>query len=337
MPLRPDELERHLRSKLAPVYLIAGEEPLFVQEALDAVRAAARASGCTEREVLDVESGFDWNRLLDAAGNLSLFGDRRLIELRMPTGKPGAPGAKAIAAFCESAPTDVVLLVSCGALDAAQRKSAWVGALERAGVFVYGWSLSVEKLPGWVAQRLRRRGLSAPEEAVALLAERAEGNLLAGAQEIEKLHLLYGGGALSFEQVAEAVSDSARYTPYDLADAALDGNVARAVRIVRGLRQEGAEPTLVLWALARDLRVLADIAGHRAVDEVWRAHKVWKTRQGRLQQVARRGSGAAWAALLGRAARVDRVIKGLEPGRAWDELLQLATAAARRGLQEKRT
>jgi DNA polymerase-3 subunit delta len=329
MQIRPDQLDRHLAKQLAPVYLIGGEEPLFVQESLDAVRAAARAAGCTERVVLEVESGFDWGRLGDVAVNLSLFGDRRLIELRLPTGKPGVPGAKAISAYCDSPSPDAVLLISAGSLDASQRKSAWVAAVERAGVFVYGWPLPLQQLPGWVERRLRHTGLAAPADAVALLAERSEGNLLAAAQEIEKLRLLFGEGSLTFDQVAAAVADSARYTIYDLAEAALEGQVGRSTRILRGLREEGVDPTLVLWSLARDLRVLAELAAGAPAGEVFARERVFKQRQVKLQRAARAAPAAAWQTLLVRAARADRVIKGIAAGRPWDELIQLAVSFAK--------
>jgi DNA polymerase-3 subunit delta len=330
MPLRPEELERELKRRLAPVYLIAGEEPLFVQEALDAVRAAAKAEGYTEREVLDADSGFDWGRLGEAAGNLSLFGERRLIELRLPTGKPGATGAKAITAYCQRPPQDVILLIACNELDSAQRRSGWAGAAEKAGAFMYAWPLPLPQLPNWISARLRRSRLSAPPQAVALLAERAEGNLLAAGQEIEKLRLLYGERELSLEEVATAVGNSARYTVYDLAEAATEGALARCVRVLRGLKEEGGEPVLVLWALSRELRALALLAAQQPPAEVFREAKIFsKPQQARLQSLARRIPAATWQALLAKAARTDRVNKGIERGRPWDELLHLATSIAR--------
>ena len=329
MPIRPDELERHLARQLAPVYLIGGEEPLFVRESEDAVRAAARAAGCNERVVLEVEAGFDWNRLSDAAANLSLFGDRRLIELRLPTGKPGTAGAKAISNYCAAPGADAVLLITTGSLDASQRKSAWASAVERAGVFVYGWPLPLAQLPQWIEARLRRAGLTAPREAVALLAERSEGNLLAAVQEIDKLRLLFGEGTLTLEQVRAAVADSARYTIYDLAEAALAGQLGRSVRVLRGLREEGVEPTLVLWALTRDLRVVTGIAERIPPHELFSRERIYgKAQQAALQRAAQLAPVRAWRQLLLQAERVDRVLKGVAAGRPWDELLQLTAAFA---------
>lgn len=327
--LRPEELPRTLERGIGPIYLIAGEEPLFVQEAVDAVRQAARAQGYTEREVLDAESGFEWGRLAEAAANLSLFGERRLIELRMPSGKPGQAGAKALAEYCQQAPQDVCVLISCGALDGKQRKSSWVSAIERAGGFCYAWPLPLEKLPGWVRERLRRHGLEPEPEAAALLAERGEGNLLAAAQEVEKLALLFQPGPLTAEQVAGAVADSARYSVFDLSDAVLEGKLARAVRIVQGLREEGVEPILVLWALTKELRALAELAARRPPELVFRQHKVFKQRQARLMQAQRRAPAAVWERLLLRAAEADRTVKGLGEGRPWDEVLRLTTAFAK--------
>mgnify|MGYP001190337027 CR=1 FL=1 len=329
--LRPDELIRRLDQGLAPVYLVAGDEPLFVQETLDAVRAAARKQGFTEREVLEAESGFDWNKLAEAAGNLSLFGDRRLIELRLPSGKPGQAGSKAIAAYCKAPPPDVVLLISCNALDAKQRRASWVTAAERAGQACYAWPLRLNELPGWVANRLRRQGLQVAPEGAALLAARAEGNLLAAAQEVDKLALLYPNARLSLEQVEAAVADSARYSVYDLADAALDGSVPRALRILRGLREEGVEAVPVVWVLASQLRVLAELAAKRPPQTVFRDHNVFKMRQQRLMQAARRAPAQAWESLLSLAAVADREAKGVGEGRPWDTLARLAAGFAGAG------
>lgn len=328
--LRPDELERHLGKRLAPVYLIGGEEPLFLQEAEDAVRAAGRAAGHAERVVLEADPSFDWNRLADAAANLSLFGDRRLIELRLPTGRPGTAGAKAISAYCEAPSPDALLLITTGALDASQRRSAWVSAIDKAGVFVYGWSLPFAQLPQWLESRLRRHGLSAAADVLELLAARSEGNLLAAAQEIDKLRLLFEGGNLTREQVAAVVADSARYTVFDLAEATLQGQIGRTVRILRGLREEGIEPVLALWALARDIRVATGLAERLPANELFSREKIYgKAQQAALQRVARLAPVTTWRTLLLRAARVDKVIKGLAAGRPWDELIQLGTSLAR--------
>jgi len=340
-----DQLPGRLRQRLDPVYLIAGEEPLLVEEALGELRARLRAAGYGEREVLAVEPGFDWARLSAAADNLSLFAERRVLELRLPQGKPGQDGTRALQAMAKAPPADTVLVVICGRLDARQRSAAWVKAIASAGVMAYAWPVRAEALPRWVAERLRRHGLSVEPEAAALLAERGEGNLLALAQEIDKLALLLDGGRVDAATVRAAVGDSARFAVFDLPEAALAGGVARSARICRGLREEGEEPVLVLWALARELRVLAELqetvhAGGRP-DAVFGRHRTWRNRQGALWQLARRAPAGAWPRLVGRAAAVDRVLKGAAPGRPWDELLQLtgemARLAAAAGSDGKRT
>ncbi|MDE2088777.1 MAG: DNA polymerase III subunit delta [Gammaproteobacteria bacterium] len=333
MKLKPEQIEAHLAGELAPVYLVGGDEPLQVQEAADAVRARARALGYLDREVMTVEPGFDWGVLRAAAGNLSLFAQRRLIELRLPAGKPGAPGEKALAAYAESPAPDTLLLLITGKLDAAARASAWLRAVDRAGVVVLAWPLDGRALPVWIERRMRSAGLQPARAAVALLAERVEGNLLAAAQEIDKLALLQGGkGALDAEAVAAAVADSARFDVYGLADSALEGNAARGVRMLAGLRAEGVEPVLVAWALAREVRALAAMAhavSHGAsVDQALAQQRVWDSRKAVVRRALQRHGVGVWRALLRRCAHLDRVVKGIAPGRAWDELLQLSLAIA---------
>lgn len=332
--IRFDELPDRIDRGLAPIYLIAGEEPLLIEEALDRLRHQARQAGFDEREVLHVDQGFDWQRLAAATDNLSLFTDRRLIELRLPGGKPGRDGSAALKARAAAPDSGHILIVITGRLETAQRQSAWAKAIAGAGVMSYAWPLRRNELSGWARRRASERGIQLDTETAALMAERNEGNLLALAQEIEKLALLADGGPISSDMARDAVSDSARFAVFDLPEAMLAGDPVRTLRIVRRLRTEGEEPVLVLWGVARDIRVLADlqasmVAGERAA-AVMARHRIWKNRQGRLQAIARGTPAGVWARLLSRAARVDRVIKGASPGRPWDELLELSTVAARR-------
>ncbi len=331
--LRFDDLPRAVAKGLAPVYLIGGEEPLLIEEALDALRASARAAGYSERDVLHADASFDWNRLAAASDNLSLFSDRRLLELRLPGGKPGRDGAAVLKAQAEASPEDTLLVVITGRLEAAQRKSAWVQAFAKAGVMSYAWPLRRGQLPTWIAARGRERGLQIAPDVAELLIDHNEGNLLALAQEIDKLVLLTEGNVVDRQAAQAAVTDSARFAVFDLPDAVLAGEVARSLRITERLRAEGEQPVLVLWGLARELRVLADLQQTAAVggplQAVMQRHRVWKQRQNRLEQLARQSRRGSWPRLLNQAARVDRIIKGAEPGRPWDELVVLTSKAAR--------
>lgn len=325
MRLRPEQLTEHLLKGLLPVYVIAGEEPLQAMEAADALRAEARRRGYTEREVMTVEPGFDWGALQAASDALSLFAERRILELRMPGGKPGTQGAKVLQAYAERPAEDTILIVQSGKLDRGAASAKWLKALEGAGAFIQVWPLSPRETQTWIERRMRQRGLQPTPEAVKLLTERVEGNLLAAAQEIDKLSLLHGQGTLDQEAVASAAADSARYNVYDLADAALAGDAVRASRVLHGLRSEGVEPVLVLWALTREVRTLVGAA--RALDRGESAQKalraVWEKRKPLVRAALERQGPMAWEGLLQGCAHIDRVIKGQAAGNTWDELLQL--------------
>ena len=325
MRLRPEQLAAHLRKTLAPLYLVYGEEMLLAREAADAIRATARERGHAERECLTVESGFDWNTLRQLAASPSLFASRRLLELRMGDAKPGDAGARALSEYAVRPAGDAVLLITAGKLDWTTQKSRWFAALDEVGVTVPAPPVEARQLPAWIERRLRERGLNPEADAVALLSERVEGNLLAAAQEVEKLALLAGDGPLTTEVVLAAVGDSARYSIYDFVDAGLLGQPERVARILSGLRGEGVEPVLVNWALHREVRVLAALAfarGQRqSMEPVFAAHKVWDKRKPPLLQALRRLSPSDCRRLLDACARTDRLIKGVETGSPWDFLL----------------
>jgi len=334
MQLRPEQLEARLGKQLDPVYFISGDEPLRVLEAADAVRGAAQAQGYSEREVMTVQAGFDWEALASSADNLSLFAERRVIDLRLPTGKPGDAGARALRTWTERLPEDTLLLVTSGKLEPAARKSKWLQALDAAGVVVQVWPLKPQEFHAWVQVRMRRRGLEPTPEAAALLAERVEGNLLACVQEIDKLYLLQGGGPVTAENVLALVADNARYNVYGLVDAALAGQVARSVRMLHGLDAEGTPAPVVLWALSREIRQLATmaamVAGGRAVRSVLDQYRVWDNRKPVLEAALKRLPAARCNRLLRKCAFTDRVCKGQAAGNAWGELLQLTLQLAGR-------
>ncbi|MEE4379762.1 MAG: DNA polymerase III subunit delta [Candidatus Competibacteraceae bacterium] len=337
MRLRAEQLAAHFAKPLASIYVVFGDEPLLVQESTDAIRQAARVQGYTERVSLTVETGFDWNTLEQSAANQSLFADRRLLELRLGAVKPGDAGGKALYRYAQRPPADVVLLVSCAKLDAAAQKSRWFTALDNAGITIPLWPVNKQQLPRWIEQRLVARGLHPDQEAAGLLAERVEGNLLAAVQEIEKLHLLLGPGTVTTQQVLAAVSDSARYTVYELVDAALAGQPGRMVRILHGLRDEGVDIVLVAWALHREIELLNRLAfaatRGQALEAALSENKVWESRKPLLRSALRRLPLQTCRQLLNACAQLDRVVKGAEPGEPWDIALQVGMQLAGRALQ----
>lgn len=342
MPLPPQQLPQRLTRELAPVYLIAGSEPLQLNEAADAVRSAARKRGFNEREVLETGPDFEWGSLAGAMGSLSLFAERRLIELRVGTPKSGTKGdgvgregADAIRRCCEQPSDDVLLLILAPNLDWKGLKAKWVQRIEQIGVVVQVRELQGRQLSQWLAERLRRAGFTPTAEAVALLSERVEGNLLAADQEISKLRLALEPGPLDADGLMAAVSDSARYGVFDLADAAVAGDRARVARVLAGLRAEGTAEPLVLWALAREVRKLAAIAFARARQQplgpVLKAHQVWESRrQTTLAAADRIGLAALWDLVM-RCADADEAIKGRVDANPWQLLEGIAEGLAAPG------
>ena len=321
MKLTPDSLANHLRERLLPVYLISGDEPLQSGEAADAVRAAARAAGFSEREVHVAERAADWEEVRGSARSLSLFGARRLFEIRM-SGRPGNAGNGALVELLEAGDRDTLFVILTPRLDREAQGADWVRAVEAHGAWVPVWPVDASRLVGWLRGRARQLGLEASDAALELLAERTEGNLLAAHQELTKLVLLAGGAPVTPETVLASVADSARFDVFQLSEAVLSGAAARALRVLAGLRAEGTEPTLVLWALTKALHdawgALSGAGGG--------APRGWQRQSAALEQARRRAPHMAFTDLTARAARADRVIKGRVTGSAWDELTLLTRA-----------
>lgn len=332
MKLSGEDLSHHLARGLAPLYVIHGEALLLAIEAADAIRAAARTAGYAEREVLIAEPSFKWAELRNSAQNLSLFSTRKLVDLRIPSGKPGVEGAQALQDYCQKLNADTVTLVSLPRLDKTALGSKWFTALSAQGVIIAAEEIALNALPAWIASRLKRQNQSADADTLEFLAERVEGNLLAAYQEIQKLALLFPAGPLSFEQVKDSVMDVARYDVFKLSEAMLAGDVARYAHILDGLRAEGTAAVLILWALVEDIRTLSKVlrAMHYSgnLSSALRDARVWGTRQKFVERAVRRFSPAIAERALRQAAHVDKVVKGLRRGNVWDELLQLGVRCA---------
>jgi len=312
-----------------------GDDPLVVIEAADAIRAAARRQGFDERVVLTAIAGFNWVELHHAAGNMSLFGGRTLIDLRIPTGKPGREGSAAIQEYCERPSPDALLLVTLPGLDWTEEKAAWLKALTGAGVAVKLIPPNLAELPAWIAGRLRRQQQRAEPDGLRFIAERVEGNLLAAHQEILKLGLLYPAGDISLEQVQEAVLNVARYDLDGLREALLTGDAVRLTRTLDGLQQEGEAPPLVLWAMTEELRALAQVKiglqETGSLDGLLKDARVWGARQSPFKRALQRIDANQASATLAQAAGIDRMIKGAAgAGDVWDEFLRLGLSIGAR-------
>ena len=337
MQLRPEQLAAHLGKGVRPLYTVWGDEPLLAQEAGDAIRQAARASGCSERQVHTVSGAhFDWSGLLGASMALSLFAQRQLIEIRIPSGKPGKDGSDALQRYCERLSDDVVTLVQLPRLDRTQQSSAWFTALDAAGVTLRVDPIERKALPQWIAQRLAAQGQRVPggeagQHALAFFADRIEGNLLAAHQEVQKLGLLYAAGELSFEQIESAVLNVARYDVFKLGEAVLAGQVARALRMLEGLRAEGEAAVLVHWTLAEDIRALKRVKdavnGGKPLPMALREGRVWGAKERLFERVVPLLTDNALAHLLDAAQVCDGLVKGLKhadwPSEPWDGLKRL--------------
>ena len=327
MKLKPESLASHLQKGLAASYLISGDEPLQQLEAADAIRAAARAQGYAARTVFEVGQHFDWNSFLAEGNALSLFAERRLIELRIPSGKLGRDGGAALVEWFDNPPDDTMLLLLLPKLDSAQRNSKWFKVMDAQGVTIQLWPVTGEALPQWIRQRARQQNLMLDDAAIQLLVHHTEGNLLAAAQELEKLRLTDGEGKISAQRIAAVVAGNSRYTPFDMVDAALQGEAAHALHMLAVLRAEGVAVPLLLWSLAKDVRLLAELAEalerKQSPQQLFDQQRVWEARRALLSRAVRRHPSRVWAGLLQLVARIDDAAKGGR-GDAWllmEELL----------------
>lgn len=327
MPLSTGQWQKALGAdRLAPVYLLVGEE-LLVLEAADALRAQAKKLGYSEREVLEAGQHFDWNDLARAGASMSLFATRRLIDLRLPSGRPGIEGAKAINAFCADPPPDVILLIT--AMEwSSKHDGAWNRKLDASGTMVVFNAPRAHEWASWIGARLASRGLSATPEAAALLAERVEGNLLAAAQEIDKLVVLHGEGRIDAAEMETLVADSARYDAFKLTDAAFAGDGARALRVLAGLRAEGDELIALMGWLVNQLQLALRLANARDFAAQAKVERLWPAREQLFRQALRRAPREHWLQCLARASRIDRMAKGRETGNPWQEAERLIAAIA---------
>ena len=325
MRLKVEQLERALQKGLSPVYFLSGDEPLQLGELADAIRKTAKINDYNNREIISVDKNFNWNELAFVSDSLSIFSDKRLLELRIPSGSLGVDGAKAVINYCNRPAQDTILLITAGKIDSKSTKSKWFDALDKLGVIIQVWPLEGDDLSRWLQQRLHKRGLQTDAQGVELLAARVEGNLLAAAQEIEKLYVLYGTGSISVDQIYDVVADSSRYDVFKLMDAVLATDINKLIKILSGLKAESVAAPAVLWALTREARLIIQIKlalakGHDK-NLVFKNLGVWDKRKQLITQTMNRLSDNQLNKILVLSAKADRQIKGQEAGDAWETLL----------------
>ncbi len=327
MRIKLEQLTQQLQKQIAALYTLSGNEPLLILEAAHSIRAHARQQGYNERELFTVDQHFDWAELLNTGNNLSLFGERKIMDIRIPSGKPGREGGKALEAYCAALPPDTMTLITLPRIDKQGQASKWFKALETTGTLIPVYPVERDQLPGWIGQRLAKQQQKVDAATLQFLADQVEGNLLAAHQEIQKLALLYPAGNLTFDQVKDVVLNVARYDVYQLSDAMITGNTARFQRILTGLQGEGTAPLLILATLSEQIRQLITI--RKGLDsgqppaQLLQTARIWGERQKSVITAARRISLQALIQGLTDAAEIDRMIKGVAPGDIWEALLQL--------------
>ena len=340
MRLRADQLENALQKELANIYFISGDEPLQLGETADAVRRVARKAGYGNREILSVEKGFTWHQLGQAADSLSIFSERKLIDLRIPEGKPGTEGGKALTAYCENPPEDTVLLITSGKVAKSAQKARWFQSLDKEGVVIQVWPMEGRDLLQWLQRRFQSLSMQVDQEGISILAARIEGNLLAGAQEVDKLYVLYGAGRLGSQEIRDAVADSSRYDVFKLVDSVLSGKIDRTIKVLQGLKGEGIAEPVILWALAREARILLTIKALLGQGEnresVFKKNQIWDKRKPLVNGALNRLTRKDLEQVLLLSAKADRQIKGRQAGDPWETLLFICQVfASCQGLPSK--
>ena len=331
MRLRANQLDAELKKSLLPVYFVTGDEPLLIQEALDNIRLACKKNGFDERKILEVDRKFNWQSLIEESNTLSLFSEKILTELRLGGSKPGAPGGKVVQAYCKALPEDKILLISANKVDAGTLKTKWCSELDRVGAIIQIWPISLNEMPQWLSQRANKMGLHIEPDAIQLLSDRLEGNLLAAQQELEKLKLLYPDNTkmINTDKVLQSVSDSSKYDIFNLTDACLNAAAKLCSKIISSLKLEGLEISIALWAMSKELRLLAALVRANLkglnIQTVFKEQRVIQKRQAQLSQTARRLSLTRIQQLLDQCKLVDDLIKGVQKGiNPWDIITDIA-------------
>jgi DNA polymerase III subunit delta len=333
MRLRPEQLEMHLqRSNLSPIYFVSGDEPLQKLECIDQIRIAGRAQGYDERLVFNVDKSFDWDSINQATGNLSLFSNRRIIELRMLSPKPGKEGGRVLLEYAEQLSEDNLLIISSEKMDKSVQNTKWFKAIEKVSAVIQIWPINPAQLPGWIQSRVQAKQKRLSLDAAKLIAQRVEGNLLAAKQEIEKLVLLVDKDDIDIEDVIHAVADSSRFDVFDMIESAFLGNADRTLVMLNGLRNEGTEPMALFGALMWEFRRLCSIAHqHEAgtnLESLFNSYRIWDQKKRPMNAVLKRHTSKSLDQLLNYCAAIDKNLKSSQKLQAWDQFNTLLLAIA---------
>lgn len=330
MRIRPEQLSQHIAKQLLPLYLVSGDEPLLVQQATDQIKKAAKNAEHIDHQIFHVDKQFDWNLILEETESLSLFGEKKLLDIRLPSAKPGDQGAKVLQKLSAETHPDNLILITCGKLDKASLNRKWAKALDQAGAIIQIWPVSMEQFPNWLKQNLKNEGLPSSPDVIEFISSKTEGNLLAASQEITKLKLLSASQPLSLPEIREAIADSTRYDVFSLCDESLKGKTSHALKILSGLREEGIEPILILWALTRDIRVLLELINNPANEKtIFRKHRIFGNHQSLLLQSYSRFPSKAIHQMLELCHQADLSIKGLNKTPFWELMINLILLLSR--------
>jgi DNA polymerase III subunit delta len=319
----PDKLQAHLKNSVSPIYIVSGDEPLLIQETCDLLRTHLKSAGFTERELFHAEAGFDWQQVLFSANSMSLFAEQKLIEIRMSSASPGEDGKKALLSYVKNVSEGTVLLLVMPRLDQNVQRAKWFKTIDASAVFVQIWPIEIKNLPRWIGDRFRKAGLTASKEAVGVMADRIEGNLLAAVQEIERLSLVSKDGKIDTKDILQGVADSSRYDVFGLIDASVGGDAARTIKIIQGLQLEGEAILYIVAMLARELRGLSLMANEMSsgsLDGALKKGRVWQNRKSIVSSCLRNHSLPQFQVMLSRVSDIDSMVKGIKLGNPWEEL-----------------
>ncbi len=338
MKIKPEQLIDQLNKELKSIYLVFGPEILMVEKSLQAIKGSAITFGYGERVRYDIDSNSSWNEIIEHISSPSLFIEKRIVELRLTTGKVGVKGSNAISEITKTLPDDILLILSTGKLDMAQQKSKWFKALDQNGVIIQHWEVQSEQLVGWIMSNMKELGIRGDLDVANAIAYCTEGNLLATMQEIEKLKIAYPDGHINNKDFLQQIDQQSHYSVFGLIDAALKGDTEKVNKIFTSLSDEMTPPIIIIATLYREIKALiamsTEIQQNTKIEEVLTKHRVWQKRKPLLKNALKKHSYQGLQKILLTLGRIDRSLKGMDNLNVYDELksILIALSGKRNGL-----